>query len=140
MSDVENELRSRIDTFVEELSALIRRQALEAVEEVLNKGDGLGTGRRPVKLGSVGRLSGQAPKLFSAGKRRPGEKRSPEHLIQITDQVYGYIKSNSGQGIEQIAKALGTTTKELTLPVRKLLVEKKIGAKGQKRATRYFPR
>jgi hypothetical protein len=42
--------------------------------------------------------------------------------------------------MESIARALNMTTKELVLPARKLLLEKKIVAKGQKRATRYFPR
>jgi predicted transcriptional regulator len=58
----------------------------------------------------------------------------------VTEQVFNHIKTNAGQGVEQIAKALGTTTKELTLPIRKLLAEKKVTSKGQKRATRYFPR
>ena len=65
---------------------------------------------------------------------------TPQQLAQITEQVYNYIKSNPGQGVEQIAKALATSTKELTLPIRKLLTDKKISSKGQKRATRYSPR
>jgi hypothetical protein len=156
MSDIEHDLRSRVDAFVNELSALIRRQALESVEEVLKKGE---TGshapaaRRPgrppkaahveaaVEHKAAPRPRGRpAAKPAAAAKRRAGEKRTPQQLAQITEQVFGYIKSNGGQGVEQIAKALSTSTKELTLPIRKLLGEKKIGSKGQKRATRYFPR
>lgn len=155
MNDVENELRSRVDAFVNELSELIRRQALEAVEEVLKKGEISSAprrvGRPPKSLLSggdeegtrkaVGRPRGRPAKVpTAAAKRRAGEKRTPQQLAQITDQVFGYIKTNGGQGVEQIAKALSTSTKELTLPIRKLLAEKKIGSKGQKRATRYFPR
>ncbi|MFO0759505.1 MAG: hypothetical protein U0359_23640 [Byssovorax sp.] len=58
----------------------------------------------------------------------------------MTEQVFNHIKSNPNQGVEQIAKALGTSTKELTLPIRKLLADKKITSKGQKRATRYSPK
>jgi hypothetical protein len=155
MSDIEHDLRSRVEAFVNELSALIRRQALEAVEEVLKKGE---TGshapaaRRPgrppkaapveaaVEHKAAARPRGRPAKVVAAPKRRAGEKRTPQQLGQITEQVFGYIKANGGQGVEQIAKALGTSTKELTLPIRKLLGEKKIGSKGQKRATRYFPR
>jgi len=72
-------------------------------------------------------------------KRKAGEKRTPQALAQIVEQTYNYIKANGGQGVEQIAKALATSTKELTLPIRKLLAEKKISSKGLKRATRYFP-
>jgi hypothetical protein len=156
MSDIENDLRSRVDVFVNELNALIRRQALEAVEEVLKKGESHAghagpvarrkPGRPPKAAASVGvahkapRGRGRPPKATAAPKRKAGEKRTPQLLAQITEQVFNYIKSNGGQGVEQIAKALATPTKELTLPIRKLLSDKKIASKGQKRATRYFPR
>jgi hypothetical protein len=152
MSDVENALRSRVDGFVNELSALIRRQALQAVAEVLEKGERdehapvRRTPGRPPKVAAgvdadkAARAKGRAIKPMLAPKRKAGEKRTPQHLAQITEQVYNYIKSNGGQGVEQIAKALATSTKELTLPIRKLLADKNIGSKGQKRATRYFPR
>src|SRR5580704_16377332 len=152
MSDVENELRSRVEGFVNELSALIRRQALQAVEEVLKKGEGAvpapahrGPGRpRKIPVEAVGvagavRAKPGRPRAAAAPKRRAGEKRTPQQLAQITEQVFNYIKSNAGQGVEQIAKSLATSTKELTLPIRKLLADKKISSKGQKRATRYSP-
>jgi hypothetical protein len=151
MSDVENELRVRVDTFVNELSALIRRQAIQAVEDLLKKGEHAApapihkAGRpaaKPVEA-AKGAKRAAAPaqaKSIASAKRKPGEKRTPQQLAQLTDQVYSHIKSNPGQGVEQIAKALQTSTKELTLPIRKLLVDKKVGSKGQKRATRYFPR
>jgi hypothetical protein len=152
MSDVENELRSHVDAFVNELSDLIRRQALQAVGEVLKKGETTdhAPARRPgrppkaaagLEAPAAPRGRGRPPKTAAAApKRRAGEKRTPQELVQITDQVFNYIKSNPGQGVEQIAKSLATSTKELTLPIRKLLVDKKVGSKGQKRATRYFPR
>jgi hypothetical protein len=164
MSDHDNDLRSRVDAFVNELSALIRRQALEAVEEVLKKGEGepavvapaapaAPKRGRPTKAAVAARAKAQAKptpapapapavsaKAVASPKRKAGEKRTPQQLAQITEQTYNYIKSNGNQGVEQIAKALGTSTKELTLPIRKLLSDKKIASKGQKRATRYFPR
>jgi hypothetical protein len=158
MSDHDNELRTRVDAFVNELSALIRRQALEAVEEVLKKGaepvaapvaPPAAKRGRPTKAAVAARAKAQAKpapapapamKPVASPKRKAGEKRTPQQLAQITEQTYNYIKSNGNQGVEQIAKALGTSTKELTLPIRKLLSDKKIGSKGQKRATRYFPR
>jgi hypothetical protein len=163
MSDNDNELRARVDVFVNELSALIRRQALEAVEEVLKKGAEPAAAPvapaaaprkrgRPTKAAVAARAKAQAQakpapapapapvKPIATPKRKSGEKRTPQQLAQITEQTYNYIKSNGNQGVEQIAKALGTSTKELTLPIRKLLADKKIGSKGQKRATRYFPR
>lgn len=158
MSDIETELQARVNDFVSELSALIRRQALEAVSELLKKGDG---GPQPAKkpgrpakaeepkkaaktakpaAAPAAKPAAAAAAAAAAGKRKAGEKRTPQQLAQITDQVANYIKANAGQGVEQIAKALQTSTKELTLPIRKLLTDKKVTSKGQKRATRYFPK
>ena len=40
--------------------------------------------------------------------------------------------------IEQINKQLGTTTKDLALPIRKLVSEGALKTKGEKRSTAYF--
>lgn len=158
MSNAENNIKNRVDAFVNDLSDLIRQSALEAVAEALKKGGEVSPAPaarrpgRPAKVveapvaakpaGKPGRPAKAASSASSAAaaKRRAGEKRSPVLLAQVTDQVGNHIKSNPGQGVEQIAKALSTTTKELTLPIRKLLGDKKITSKGQKRATRYFPK
>ena len=50
------------------------------------------------------------------------------------------MKSNPGQRIEQIADGMGTSTKELNLPAKKLIAGKQLKTKGQKRATQYFSR
>ena len=151
MSDAENQIRSRVDAFVNELSDLVRQAALQAVADALKKGESAPPARkagRPAKPAApvesheekkTTRTRGR-PAAAKGAKRRAGEKRSPAVLAQVTEQVFNHIKTNAGQGVEQIAKALGTTTKELTLPIRKLLGEKKVTSKGQKRATRYFPR
>jgi hypothetical protein len=41
--------------------------------------------------------------------------------------------------MEAIGKALGAPTKDLNLPIKKLLASKKIRSEGHKRATEYFP-
>ena len=50
------------------------------------------------------------------------------------------MKSNPGQRIEQIADGMGTSTKELNLPAKKLIAGKQLKTKGQNRATQYFSR
>lgn len=152
MSNSENEIKSRVEAFVNDLSDLVRQAALEAVTEALKKGEATPPPRKvgrpakaapPVEAQEEKKTSARTrgrPAAPKGAKRRAGEKRSPQILAQVTEQVFNHIKANAGQGVEQIAKALGTTTKELTLPIRKLLADKKITSKGQKRATRYFPR
>lgn len=148
MSNVETEIRSHVDTFVAQLSALVRKAALEAVADALREGQPSGTAAAPRKAGRAKAAPAPAAEAKKAGRparaakpaRKKGEKRSKEELAAMTQRVLEHIRANSGQGVEQIAKDLGTTTKELTLPIRKLLVEKKITSKGEKRATKYFSR
>jgi predicted transcriptional regulator len=59
--------------------------------------------------------------------------------VELTESLLAAIKSGPGQRMEEIAKGLGTSTSELTLPAKKLLADKKIKTKGERRATKYFP-
>jgi DNA-binding NtrC family response regulator len=151
MDNVETQIKSRVDSFVGELSALVKKAALEAVANALKAGDGAA----PSVAKTTGKKRGPAPGAAkaakttkaapaasaasaAAAKRKAGQKRSPDEIAKTTEKLLQYIVKNSGQRIEEIAKGVGNSTKELTLPVKKLLSEKKISAKGEKRATRYF--
>lgn len=149
MSNVETAIKDHVESFVSQLTGLVRKQALEAVAEALREGSPVAAvAAAPRKAGRAKAAPAPAAEPKKAGRparaakptRKKGEKRSKEELAAMTQRVLDHIKSNSGQGVEQIAKDLGTTTKELTLPIRKLLVEKKITSKGEKRATKYFSR
>jgi hypothetical protein len=147
MSDVEHDLRSRVEGFINQLRAIVARETLAAVDGMLKRGEVAPRATLIKKAPSPARPAPRQaivpralmPKI-AAPARRPGEKRPAAELEQITHRLGAYIKANPGQGIEQIAKALETQTKELTLPIKKLLEAKRIGSKGHKRATRYFPR
>lgn len=69
-----------------------------------------------------------------------GGKRSPAELVVLTNILLKYIAKHPGQRIEHIAVGLGRPTKELNLPIKKLISEKLIATKGQKRATTYTAR
>ncbi len=49
------------------------------------------------------------------------------------------IQANPGLRVEQIGRTLGAATKDLTLPLKKLLSQRMVRSEGQRRATRYFP-
>lgn len=134
MAKIDSELRSRIDAFVEELTSLVKQAALESVSAAL------GSGAVAAKRGP-GRPKGStaAPKAAPAARRgRPG-KRTPEEVAKMGETVAEYVKANPGQGVEGIGKALGLATKELQLPILRLLETKAITSKGQRRGTKYFP-
>ncbi len=151
MDNVDTQLKHRVDSFVAELSALVKKAALEAVTNAL-KGEAAAPGvakaagkKRAAPApapAAAPKAAAKAPKAApaapAASKRKAGQKRSPDEIAKTTDKLLAYITKNSGQRIEEIAKGVGNSTKELTLPVKKLLNDKKISSKGEKRATRYY--
>jgi hypothetical protein len=133
---VSDQIRSRVEEFVDELSSLIRQSAMDTVAQVLGgvgSGSTGGRGRR----GAGARAAAVEPRGRARAK---GAKRSQDELERLTGRLLTYVKANAGQRIEQIAKGMGVSTRELNLPAKKLLANKSLKTKGQKRATQYFPR
>lgn len=130
---VSEQIRARVEDFVEELSELIRQSAMDTVAKVLG---GEGESRRGGRRGAARVIAAEG-----RGRARPkGAKRSQDELERLTSKLLAYVKSNAGQRIEQIAKGMNVSTRELNLPAKKLLANKAIRTKGQKRATQYFPK
>ena len=132
MSDIQHEINNRIDAFVTDITDLAKKAAYETLSSALETGlTGMaGDGRRLPKLTTT---SGTAP------RRRKGGKRSPDEIAETADALFEYIRLNPGQRMEAIAKAMGSSTKDLTLPIKKLLSTNKVIVEGQKRATSYYP-
>jgi hypothetical protein len=127
MSNSDTAIREAVEAFVEQLSGLIRQSALESVQSLL-------AGAGPSRRGSKG---ARVPTLVARGKRK-GAKRSPEELDALVKKFHAHVAKHPGQRIEQIGQILAIPTKELALPVKRLMSEKKLSSKGQKRATTYF--
>jgi hypothetical protein len=137
-SDIDNKIRGLVDSFAGDLASLIRESAMDTVRDALG---GVGTSARR----STGRgrpaIVAAGPASARRGSSLPkGAKRPPDEIVKLTAQLGEYIKANKGERIEQIAKGMNVSTRELNLPVKKLLATKAIKTKGQKRATQYFPR
>jgi hypothetical protein len=135
MANISDTIRAALDAFVNDLSSLIQEAALESVEQALADASTI-----PGRGGRGGRGARAAvPSFVSLSQsRKKGAKRTPEELEQLIKKLHGYIAKNPGQRIEQIAQGLDISTKELNLPAKKLISEKKLSTKGQKRATTYF--
>lgn len=110
MADTDALVREALYRFVDDVSHLMRLEALETIEAAL------GTG--------------------GAGAARGG-KRSPNQLALLSQRILDYVARNPGQRIEQIAQGMGTHTRALALPIKKLCAERKLVRRGQKRATTY---
>src|SRR5262249_41918483 len=123
MSNFQHEMNQVVDVFVAQITELARREALSTLEATFASH---GAGRAT----TVAMPPGAAPVGRPRGGR--GAKRRPEDLEALCNQFATFVKSHPGLRIEQINKELGTTTKDLALPIRKLIAEGKITAKGQK--------
>jgi hypothetical protein len=136
MSDFQSEMNRTVQAFVAQISELARRAALDTLESAFGGGVARGLGASSAGAATV--ASNGAPR---GGRPRGGRgaKRTSEDLEALSAQVASFVKSHPGMRIEQINRELGTTTKDLALPIRKLLADNVITSKGQKRATTYFP-
>jgi len=166
MPNIYDEIRARTEAFANDLTVLIRRAALEAAAAALGGGPivaapaahapakrGRPRNAVPVQAAPAARpavaaksaAKAPAPKApvgrrpAAAAKRPPGAKRPPAELAKLTERLGEYIKAHPGLRMENIGKALGAPTRELNLPIKKLLAAKKIRSEGHKRATEYFP-
>lgn len=126
MNDFQTDMNRTVQGFVAQITELARRAALDTLESAFGSKAGRGAGA--AAAGQVGRPRG--------GR---GAKRTAADLEALSSKFASYVKSNPGLRIEQINKELGTTTKDLALPIRKLISEGMIKAKGKKRSTTYFP-
>lgn len=125
MANYQSEVQKLVEGFVSALSEIWRRQAIDTLTGGMG-GRGQG-GRSAASAISLGRGRGR------------GSKRTTDELEVLADGFVEFVTKNPGLRIEQINKQLGTSTKDLALPIRKLLADGVIKAKGKKRSTAYFP-
>jgi hypothetical protein len=91
---------------------------------------------------------GEAKPRVKAGRKarqvptpKAGGRRTSESVEQVGKLIVSHLRKNPDSRVEQIAEALGGhSTKELALPIKKLLADKAIAKKGQRRGTTYRAR
>jgi hypothetical protein len=128
MPDLQRQINDRVAAFVADVTEIARQAAMETLSQALHNGGGVSA------RGSVSPYAQGA-----AAPRIRGGKRTPQELEQTASALFAHIEAHPGQRMEEIARALGSTTRDLALPVKKLLAERRIRTEGQKRATKYFP-
>jgi hypothetical protein len=122
---LKSKVQNIINDFADQLTATVRQAV---IDEIL----GAVPGRSSSEKRAAARPQG--------ARRAKGEKRPAKEIAETVETLLSYIKKHPGERIEQIATGLKTSTRELHLPTKKLIATKKVTARGQKRATRYFPR
>jgi len=127
-----SKIDSLIAEFAQNLRAAIAEEAAAAFAIVAGAGAGSG--------GNGRKKPGPKPKSASAAAPKAGGKRNRRSSQDIEKQaaaVLAYVKKNPASKAEHIGKALGLTSIELQIPIAQLLESKKLGKKGERRATVY---
>lgn len=138
-SNIESELRSRVEAFVADLTEIIHQAALASVHEAIEGTMGISAPARrgPGRPRKAGKAARKATKRASA-KNGGRARRSPEELEQLSSGFLSYVQANPGQRLGEIGAGMGIDTKELKRPVTLLLEAGSIRTEGQRRGTKYF--
>lgn len=118
------DISARMDALVKSFVEKTKRLAFQVAQEALAS-----FGREP------GPRSRPSTQPANGGSRR---RRSAADLDQRSGEFLGFVTQNPGLRMEEIKAALGLTTKDLQLPVRKLLRHRAVRVEGRLRGTRYY--
>lgn len=122
VNPIENQIKDRISSFVNELDLLVRKSTLEALKAVLAGG---GEVPAPVR--------GTRPARATGGR---GRRRSA-NVEEAAGKVLAHVQANDGLGISAIADATGIDLKTAKKAAIHLLASGALKKSGQKRGTVY---
>jgi hypothetical protein len=135
-NNIHQQVEARVQAFVREVSELVRSAALEAVSDALGSSSGASGGKRRGRpVGSKNKAAAHAG--ASRGKRG---KRTSAQVDAMATRIFDYVKKNPGANVEGMAKTFSLKSKDLTLPIGKLMAAKKLKTSGQRRGTKYHVR
>lgn len=123
MSKLQSKVNRTVQGFVAQVIELVRHTALETVQTAFMAPAPTG----PIELPGV-----REPVAVS-----PGRRRTPADLDALARRVATVVQAHPGLRIAELAERLGTPTRHLSVPLRKLVAEGAIQARGRRRATTY---
>ena len=139
-SDIDKEIRERIDVFLGEISALVREAALEAVQEALGSAKTGGAAPRATRRTPAVASGSVATARKEARRKGKRLRRTAADLEKMSERILAHVKANPGCRMEEISKALGESTYDLRRPLEMLKEARKFKITGNKRATQYYLR
>ena len=136
-TNIEAETRACVDSFVADLTEIVKRGTVESVLAAIS-----GSLNAPKAKRGPGRPRKAAPKAApkAASKASTGGKRgrrSSKAVTKTTEAALAFVTANPGCTVGDIGASVGISTKELRLPLQKLLASGQLTTTGQKRGTRY---
>ncbi len=128
MDNLQAQIEERINVMVGEILVVVRRAAIEAVNNSLS-----GTGA--VAAPTSGRRTAKRRKP----SRAPKKHRSAKELASLSKRLYAEIEKSPGQGMALYAEKLGMPVRALSRPMQHLKKAEEVRTMGERDRMRYFP-
>lgn len=143
MTDINQAIQNRVNVFVAELTELIQQAIRENIQNAVTQAFSgtsvtVTTHSAPAPRASSSSSASSTPRRGRPPGSSGGSKRTAAQLAEMAEALLDFVESKPGVSIEEIGRGIDIPTRELMLPVRKLLDAGALKKKGQKRATRYF--
>jgi hypothetical protein len=124
MEPLGKELIALLSQFKAEVATAVQRAALAAIADAY--------GEDPPRIPKT-----RTPRRRATPTRLA--RRGVSDMDAVKGRLLAAIGSEPGQRFEQLRTRLKLERRELVLPLRKLVAERKVKTKGVKRATAYYP-
>ena len=128
MSTLDTQIRNRVESFVAELTGLIRQAAVDAAVSALN-------GQRGATY--TGAKRGPKPGAAAAGRKGTRVRRTEQQIQSTMKNVLEFIASKPGSRSEDVRSGLGLPAATMADALKRLMADKSIKSKGQRRGTTY---
>jgi hypothetical protein len=126
MGEARRALERRVERFVDDVEALVRRATLHAVAQALE-----------VRAAEAG--AGRGPKTPPEAAEPPRRRQPSPARARALRQMEAYLAEHPGARMREIARALGYRSDFLQPLMRRLLEAGTVRKEGRRSATRYFP-
>jgi hypothetical protein len=125
-------LQDLVDDFVLKVTMLARETAVATLNAQLSAGAESAPQRSAQHM---------AQTVIRESTRRPkkGAKRPAADIARLEGVLAKHIEKHPGQRVEQLNTVLGTKTRDVRLPLARLVEAGAVKTKGSRRATQYFP-
>ena len=165
MTTPRDDIKSLVDNFTSQLEGLIRKAALSAVQEALGGAAKAAKAAPKAKAAPAPAKKKSSPKPAApAAKAKPAApaakaaapaakpaakpaaaksskktrvRRSDDQIDLMANQIHEYIASHPGAGAEAIKGTLKIGKPQWMLPIKRLVDQGRVLARGEKRNTTY---
>lgn len=127
METLQHGIEARVDVMMQEIMAMVRKVAVNAVTSGLGRAANRGGQKPPREMQRAGE------------RKKAGPKRSKAEISELRERLYSAMCKQPGETVAYLAGQLSVSTHALTLPARQLCEQERARKVGERNHTRYFP-